>query len=324
MKFSGAIDRAVARLVALVPLLLIRHRDRDALLAALSQHLVLLGWEDAALDGLSGLKRDLQLLKTLELLTFDPGRTAPPRPGPSLPLWATPAEARALVLGADTLEQLGLPEATVLHALIARIPKPVIEATEEARVRLDGSLAVADSEIWHNLQRAIATGRQVRLTYQKPNHAPEAFVVDRAQMIRMTNAWYFTAFRPSYAVDVSKTSLWRCVREYRLDRIQAAEVLSQSVTLPELPHFEARVVLGAELRERLFPLFDASGRPVLRVRPLEDGTMAVALRETSLLRATQRIASYGAHLVRVEEPDELRVALRAAFAKALSNLGDEA
>lgn len=322
MKFSGAIERAVARVVGLIPLLLVGGRSRDAVRAALEQHLSLHGWADASSGGLSSLKRDLRLLRELELVVADTPRSMPTRPGPRLPLWVTPDEARALLLGADMLDQLGLPEASVLQNLLTRIPNPVVDATLEARAGLDGSLAVADGKIWQNLQRAIAMGRQVALTYQKPHHAPETFVVDRAQMIRLTNAWYFTAFRPAYASAQPDMPLWRCVREYRLDRIKAADVLATSVMLPELPFFEARIVLGPELRERVFPLVDAVGRPVLTVHPLEDGTVRVVLRETSVLRAIQRISAYADHLERVEEPDELRRQLRSAFEHALGRLDD--
>jgi hypothetical protein len=291
MKFSGAIERAVARVVALVPLLLVHRGSRDAVRAALEQQLSRYGWADASSGGLSSLKRDLRLLRELELVVADAPRSMPTRPGPRLPLWVTPDEARALLLGADMLEQLGLPEAAVLQNLLTRIPGSVVDATQEARAGLDGSLAVANSEIWQNLQRAIAMGRQVLLTYQKPHHEAETFVVDRAQTIRLTNAWYFTAFRPAYAARRPEIPLWRCVREYRLDRIKAVEVLATSVMLPELPFFDARIVLGPELRERIFPLVDAVGRPVLTAHPLEDGTVRVVLRETSVLRAIQRISA---------------------------------
>jgi len=322
MKFSGAIERAMARVVALIPLLLVQKGGREAVRAGLERRLSLLGWADASSGGISSLKRDLRLLRELELVVADTPRAMPTRPGPHLPMWVTPDEARALSLGADMLDQLGLPEASVLQSLLTRIPSPVLEATREAWARLDGSLAVADSEIWQNLQRAIALGRQVELTYQKPNHEPETFVVDRAQMIRITNAWYFTAFRPAYATKQPGVPPWRCVREYRLDRIRTVNVLATSVMLPELPYFEARIILGPELRDRVFPLMDASGRPVMTMQPLEDGTVRVMLRETSVLRAIQRIATYADHLKRVEEPDELRQRLKDAFEQALSCLDD--
>jgi predicted DNA-binding transcriptional regulator YafY len=322
MRFSGAIERAVARIVALIPLLLVRNGGRDALRLALEQQLAVDGWADASSGCISSLKRDLRVLRELELVASDMSKGMPAYPGPRLPLWVTPDEARALYLGADMLDQLGLPEASVLQGLLARVPGPVVKVTQEAKARLDGSLVVTDREIWHGLQRAIATGRQVKLTYQKPRHDPETFVVDRAQMMRITNAWYFTAFRPAYAALYPDLPLWRCVREYRLDRIKAIEVLKTSVTLPELPFFEARIVLGPELRDRVFPLFDALGRPALTVQPLDDDTVGVVIRETSILRATQRISAYAEYLVRVEGPDELRKQLKAAFTRALTRLDD--
>lgn len=65
---------------------------------------------------------------------------------------------------------------------------------------------------------------------------------------------------------------------------------------------------------------EMTGRAVLTPEPLPEGTLQVTMRETSLLRASQRLAVYGPHLLRIEAPEALRTLVRQACAEVAARL----
>lgn len=144
-------------------------------------------------------------------------------------------------------------------------------------------------------------------SYQKPNDLPpETLTIDRAKIVWMTGAFYVVAFRPDYMAREPGLPAWKYLREYRLDRILAVDVLDMPVACASLPAMRCVFLLGPELRERVLDLRDADGRSVQSVETLADGCIRVTLEEISLIRARQRLLLFGEHLLAVEEPPELR------------------
>lgn len=322
---DGAKARALARSLHLVSLLLERPRDRSEVIAALGGALDAVGWQAALRaianneDPLPTVARDLAMLRDLDLIRFLGERPYRAEPGANLPLWMTPEEAQGLTLARLALEQLGVPEVDLLDSLLARVPTAIRRSGARRALALAPSMPIGVPSVWETIQDGLARGRQMRLTYRKAGgEEAQTFVIDRARLAWISHAFYLLAYRPSYAAEHPDWPAWRCVRDYRLDRIEGVEVLDAAVALAELPDFTCVFVLSPEMRDRVTPLQDAEGRLALGVEPLADGSVRVRMRENSLLRARQRLSLYGEHLVAIESPGELEAEFTRSLAKLAS------
>ena len=307
LNLKGTKDRQVVRLFRLLPLLLEGTKTREELEAYLVEGLS---------DSTSTLNRDIAMIKALGLLEFESSRPYQTRPTPALPLWLDPAESQAVEVARVLLEQLGLPESQTIERFIERIPANIRWKTQRLPLMMAPSLRNLDPVIWDALIEGIAKGRKLRLRYQRPD-CPEPYevVVDRARLSWMTNAFYLCAYRPDYAVTLPDAPMYEHVREYRVDRILTAEVLPEIVELSELPMISCRILLDADLKGRLSDMRDGQGRLVQQVKAHRNGEIEVRFEEVSLLRARQRVLMFGAHLLAVEEPLELRDVVAAMVQK---------
>ncbi len=310
---QGSKDRQLARFLHLVPLLLEGGRSRDALIAALRDALVRDGLADALPAGPDGedptsmFDRDWRSLRQLGLLEKGGGRGQPARPGPRLPLWATPAEAHALDAAHHALMQLGVPEAEALRALRRRV-RPTSRG--DATWSLPPSLREIRSDVWAALTDAIERGRRVRITYRYPDRPePEVRELDRARIVWLTGAFYVCAVRLDLTAGNPPT--FEAVREYRLDRILAIDVLDTAVASDVLPPLRVVFRLASALAGRIHDMVDGEGNVVQQVAVTPTGELRVVIHEVSELRARQRLLAFGAQLLGVEEPESLREALAA-------------
>lgn len=303
-------------LAQLVSILLQSPRSADEVLVELAR--------DSGNDDMSRrtLLRDIARLKQLGWLEFEPRRRYHAAPGPKLPLLIAPGEAEMLKLARLLFEQLGLPEADLLEALLARASSRVMSAAEPIALNLPPSIRTIDPVIWASIQEGLAKGRRLRLRYRKPDLPEETITLDRAKLVWMTGAFYLCAFRPDYAEASPELPLYRHVREYRLDRIQAIDVLDECVQLAVMPTMLCTFILDGEMQGRVSDLHDATGQLVQKVWPRPDGTLKVQTREFGFVRARQRLLMFGAHLLAIEEPFELKLEIRRSLKELTERLRD--
>lgn len=309
---QGTKDRQLARLLHLVPLLLEGGRSRDAIIEALRESLARDGLTDAmpgsegGEDPTSMFDRDWRLLRQLGLLAATPGRARPATPGPRLPLWVTPEEAHALFAAQHALMQLGVPDQHALTRLSRRIKLPT---RRHESWSLAPSLRDIRPDVWDALVDGIDRGRRIQIVYKYPDRPePETRELDRARIVWLTGAFYVCAVR----LDLVSTPIpsFEAVREYRLDRIQAIEVLEAPVSTAVLPPLRVSFRLAPELAGRLHDLSDGEGQIVQQVTTLPGGELRVIIHEVSELRARQRLLAFGRHLRGVDEPARLRATLQ--------------
>lgn len=304
--------RQIARLLRLIPLLLLGNRSREALIADLADDLAAEGLADAlpaaqrGVDATSTMNRDLRLIRDLGLLQALHGHGYHHEPGPRLPLWVSPSEAHALEAARHALVQLGMPDTHLLDTLLARVGGRIRHGTP--RWSLAPSLRGIQPEVWQAIQSGLARGRRMRITYRYPDRPAGQRVLDGARLVWMTGAFYLCAVRPDLMGASPPTFVH--VREYRVDRIVDVDVLDTAIACATLPTLEVVFRLTHDLIDRVHDMVDGDGRQVQRVEQLDDGTLRVTVQEISELRARQRILAFGEHLVAVEAPDMLRRKLR--------------
>ncbi|MBI6545328.1 MAG: WYL domain-containing protein [Cyanobacteria bacterium NC_groundwater_1444_Ag_S-0.65um_54_12] len=318
----GAKGRALARLLRLIPILLSGPIARRDLLFRLESVLVEEGEEGilpaigASEDSTSTVNRDIRLLRELDLLDLGDGRVYDARPGANLPVWLTPVEAQALDLARSILDQIGVPESESLATISGRVPTLTRREPQMATPLLPPSTSTVAPAVWQAVHEALRRGRQMTIVYRPPDaDQAHAARIDRAALMWIGGAFYLVGFRPDRQAQYPEIAPFLHLREYRLDRICQVTVAEETVLLGELPLLRSRFVVDAAIRGRLSTLRDPEGLVVQSVEPLACGNLRVEALDTGLVRARQRILSFGEHLVRVEDPPMLIALLRECSAK---------
>lgn len=227
------------------------------------------------------------------------------------PLRLTPTEATAIIVALRALQtSAGLETRDVVDRALAKLESAAaagsaalqIDPGEQPRRGLDLVRLEAD------LQDAVARQRQVRLTYFTPSRDEQSErTVDprgvvTAHGFRYLDAWCHTAGAP---------------RLFRLDRIQAAQVLDDAtLTAPEPPRDLGEGLFTHDGDTTLVTVhLDREARwiveyyPVEAVRPLDDGALEVDLLVADdrwLQRLLLRLAPHA----RVLSPAGLQAGLR--------------
>lgn len=305
---NSAKSRLIARLIHLIPILLEGEIGRDELIETLAESLEADDLASAlpaklnGLDATSMFNNDWRLLKELELLDSSGSRKYRAKPGRRLPLWVTPAEAQALEAARHALMQLGVPESSLIEGLLSRVAESIRHG--EPRWSLAPSLKGISPSVWRDIQTGVSRGRMMRIHYQYPDRPAESRLLDRTRVIWMTGAFYLCAVRPDLMKEGPPE--FDCVREYRLDRILALEVLDVPVTCAALPTLQVTFRLASSLAGRLSDMHDGDGRRIQAVANLPDGSLRVTIEEVSELRARQRLLMFGRSLLAVESPEWLR------------------
>lgn len=306
---AGAQDKQMARLSALIPLLLSGPIKRQEAAQRLAQ---LLHARDQAeafgahedQNPIASLDRDIKRLKDAAWLQFGPGRTYEASPGPDLPLWLTPEEAQALRLAMAVLEQMGLPESHTLSHLLKRVDPAVAGRQGQIPPTVAPSLAGVNPEHWAIILQGVEEGRRMVLGYRKPKSVePEAVHLDRARLMWLGNAFYLVAYVP--AKQAPGVADHQCVREYRLDRVVSVALQKGKVGRSRLPLMEGEALLSAHLAGRVSGLRDAEGDWLQQVHAEADGRLRFRFRAPSLLRAQQRLWNFGHQVEEVLGPPEL-------------------
>ncbi|WP_110183429.1 helix-turn-helix transcriptional regulator [Nocardioides solisilvae] len=168
----------------------------------------------------------------------------------SRPLRLTPTEATALIVALRAVRDSS-PGATreVVDRTLAKLEQAAADGSAHRQVELDGTDPEA-AEVRTTLERAVAEGRQVRLTYWVPtrDEAGER-VVDPVRLWTQGGFDYLEAW--------CRSAEGR--RVFRLDRIHALEVLEE----PADAHDEA----PTDLSEALFAHAREGRLATLRLRP---------------------------------------------------------
>lgn len=288
--------------MVLLPALLAGARSRSELLALMPRQ--------GHLDGLSTLNRDLRLLRRLGFIDGGNLKSAPARPGPTLPLWTTPEESRSLAMAWHLLCQLDLPKAVFLQDMLLRMP-----AGPGTPVTLDRTFPPPPGQIqdgvWRDLLGALEERRRLTLSYLAPGQVtPRMVQLDHAELRWLTGALYLVAIRLE---SLDGPPDYRSLREYRLDRIHQVVAHAEVCSHDRLPLLRVVFHVDDALRDRLVNLQTVEGETLQMVTPEPDGTLRVETWETGLIRARQRILSLGSHVRRVVEPPELLPVLREAL-----------
>jgi len=303
----GVLDR----ILALVPALLSGVRSRSDLLARMPRQ--------GHADGLSTLNRDMRLLRRLGFIDAGNLKSAPARPGPALPLWTTPDEARALAVAWHLTSQLDLPEAGLLRDLLLRLPAGPSESSALGRTFPPPPGQVQDG-IWRDLLAALEDRRQLGLIYLAPGrNEPDTVLLDHAELRWMTGALYLVGLKVQA---ISGIADYRALREYRLDRIQQVLPQTEVCIHDRLPLLRVVFQVDGAMRDRLVTLQTLEGECLQNVTPRADGSLIVETWETGLIRARQRIFALGPHVRRVIEPPELLPVLHEALNGLLGTVAD--
>lgn len=216
----------------------------------------------------------------------------------SLPLWVTPEEYEILHRALELACQAKMMGATTMAALLARVPS----AVKSAALAPEGpQLAeqVVDYEPFletrRRLELAIARKRSVRISYRKPGKPPEIRTVHAARLIWVEGTLVFRGCAPRQR-DLDP---WKSVRDFRVDRIEAVDVLPSPWPDSEIPMISFSFRLPADYA------YLASDFHPSCVTWEPEGAFIVTLEEASLLRARRFVLRFGA-LAEVIGPPELR------------------
>lgn len=304
---NGSQDKLLARLIAMMPLLLAGPVKRQDLAQALGHRLDDLGWSEAfgaeEGDPISVLDRDIKRLKNFAWLDFGERRTYDATPLPDLPLWLAPQEAQALRLALAVLDQLGLPEASNLAALLKRVDPLLLGRGSSVPPTVAPSLEGMKPEHWRAVLQGVEEGRKMSLSYRKPKQEPEVVKLDRARLMWLGGAFFLVAYVPAKRGD--GVAEHDCVREYRLDRIEAVTLHDAKVSRGQLPLLEGEAILSKHLANRVMNLKDAEGHWVQKTHIQSDGRVHFRFRAPSLLRAQQKLWNYGPQVEEVLGPPAL-------------------
>lgn len=315
---AGARDQ-VARLLTLVPFV---HQhggvrlEEAASLLGVSTEQVLRDLKVLFMCGLPGGLPDDLIDVDLDALETDQG--SPVTDGVirvenadylSRPLQLTATEASALVVALRMLRDSSNPDtAALVDSVLAKIDHSVASAAPahvDVRPSAQEVQQVASAAVTGPIDQAVATGRQLRLSYFVESRGEESTrVVDprgiaQRGIFRYLDAWCHTA---------------NDERLFRLDRIQRLQVLDTPISTPRVP--------PRSLDEGLFRDVDRTGStlvtlrldpqarwatdyyPMHEVRPTSDGGAEVDLvvvDQRWLMRLLMRLAPHA----RVVRPDEI-------------------
>ncbi len=221
----------------------------------------------------------------------------------SVPLWVTPDETASLIAAQGLAERAAMPEAQTLAALIARVPALVRAACGPQAIAMFGDLVVDFRAYEGNIRKlrsAIARGRMVKVYYQAPASEAEWRAVDAARLVWVEGTLVFQGL----TLPIGSEQPWQDVRDFRVDRIRALDVLDDPWQHQAVPTFRFTFRLP---RKRAYLKSDF---PPDAVSDDSDGSYLVTLDEASLLRARRFVLRYGAE-AEVLSPPELLAEMRA-------------
>ena len=267
--------------------------------------------------GLPGLTPDRMIDVDMEALDDDPDGVVHIDNAEFLarPVRLGSSEASALIVALRTLRESGRGAShEVVDRTLAKLEEAVASGAAPAavEVRLGDR---TPSEHAEALRRGIAEDRQVRLTYYVPTRDESTLrTVDPVAVVSRDGHDYLDAW----------CHLARARRLFRLDRVEAVQVLEERRVEPDLAPRDLSEGLfepGPDAVSAVLHLdrparWVADYHPVDRVEELGDGRLEVHLRSDDL-RWLVRLVLRLAPDVRVVEPESLRADVVAAARRAL-------
>ena len=232
------------------------------------------------------------------------------------PLRLGPIEAIALLTAVRSIERMpGVPEAATVRSVAAKLRAAAGEAAAAADA-VDVHLPrLAAGDVLQRLRGAIRDGRVVHLRYVSGADAVTERDVDPDALLHDGDRWFLRAWCRRAGE----------VRHFRLDRILAAAVLSESARVhPELVGASDDVApaLGTDdpsVRLQIAPKarWVAEGLPVESMTELVDGWLEVELRVASESWLRGLVLGLGPD-VRLVRPETLGESIAAAARAALA------
>jgi predicted DNA-binding transcriptional regulator YafY len=247
------------------------------------------------------------------------------------PLMLTDDEALAVTLGLRATLSLGLAAAApAVHGALAKVERVLppdvrrrVNAVQQTlTIDLDQQPLAPATETLLTFAEAARERRQVWMRYAAGGGALTERVIDPYGLVHVVGRWYVAGYCHLRADN----------RVFRLDRVEAARIDADTFTSP--PDFDTLAFVQASLAEspwdweveallqttleqarRRIPAHQAVLDPV-------DGGVVVRINVDDLDWAARFLVGLGCPFV-VREPPELRVALRALAAEALTAAGCE-
>jgi predicted DNA-binding transcriptional regulator YafY len=236
---------------------------------------------------------------------------------PSIPL--SKGELFALTLGAKMLEcYAGSPYAaelqSAIHQLQGRLPETtrvnLQQVASERFLFRPGAITKLDPEIWHQLEDACQSSRQVWMRYFTASRKAETKRVIDPYLIYLYRGTNF------YVVGFCHTRQEQ--RQFRIDRIRAIEVLDTTFTRD--PSFDAKQYLenvfqnetdGTPRQVEIW--FDASTAPYIEERcwhatqeieKYDDGSLTLRMVVSGMNEVKRWVLGYGKGAI-IQKPPEL-------------------
>lgn len=281
-------SNVLGRFIRIINHLLVAPRTRQELAEAL-------GEPERDLDALS---RDIATCREAGLRFLNNKGQPYKLDSASLPLWVTPEEYESLHGALMLANQAKMTGASTIAALLARVPAEVKASclTDEGPLLSEPVVNYEPHlETIKRLKEAIARQRSIRLTYRKPGKEPESRTVHAARLIWVEGSLVYRGLAPK----PDDPDPWKVVRDFRVDRIEAVEVLPSPWPDADIPMLSFSFRLPKE-----FSYLASDFHPSC-VTWKPDGSFVVTLEEVSLLRARRFVMRYGA-LVEVIDPPVLR------------------